>query len=201
MPSNNTILRDIERIIKGRKSLKVREKGTFVHASVMIVLREENGEYFILLIRRPENTSDIFSGHMAFPGGKMKEEDRDKLDTAIRETFEETGIDIREKGVILGELDDFNPVNPEAKHYVVSPFVAFLTDRVEIRENKKEVAEVVWIPLSFLKEPGTLSIRTVERDGRRIKDYVFKYRGYTIWGITGRILFQFLSLVGHLFNK
>jgi hypothetical protein len=72
---------------------------------------------------------------------------------------------------------------------------------VEIRENKKEVAEVVWIPLSFLKEPGTLSIRTVERDGRCIKDYVFKYRGYTIWGITGRILFQFLSLVGHLFNR
>jgi 8-oxo-dGTP pyrophosphatase MutT (NUDIX family) len=191
-------IEELEKIIKERKSIKISRDGDFIPAAVMLILKEERGEYFMLLIKRPESREDLFSGHMAFPGGKMKEGDRTRLDTAIRETFEETGIDLKEKGKILGELDDFNPINPRANHFVVSPYVAFLTEEAEIRPNE-EVAEILWIPLSHLKDEKNLEVRTIEKHGMLVKDYVFNYRDYVIWGMTGRILYGFISLVGHLF--
>jgi len=193
-------IEELERVFKKRRTRKIKREGTFVPAAVMMILKE-NGEddFSMLFIKRPENSADAFSGHMAFPGGKMKEEDENKLETAIRETFEETGIDLKKNGRVLGELDDFNPINPRANHYVVTPYVSLLTKDTQIIPNNKEVDEVIWIPLSHFKDDRNLEIRIVERPNIRVKDFVFRYQDYVIWGLTGRILYRFLSLVGHLF--
>ncbi len=188
----------LERIINGRKTVKASREGIFTPASVMLILRPEENDYSLLFIKRPENSQDVFSGHMAFPGGKMKEEDGSKLETAIRETFEETGIDLRESGRIIGELDDFNPNNPRGSHYIVTPYVAFLTKDTEIRPNE-EVAEIIWIPISHLKNEKNAEVRIVEKQKMQIKDFVFYYRDYVIWGMTARVLHKFLSIAGNLF--
>lgn len=189
---------ELERILKGRNIKKITRDGISTPAAVMLILKQENDGYSILFIKRPESSEDVFSGHMAFPGGNMKEEDGNKLRTAVRETFEETGIDLNEDGRIIGELDDFYPVNPRANHYVVTPFVALLTEYTGINPNE-EVAEAVWIPLLHLKDEKALEIRTVEKNKLNVKDYFFRYKDYVIWGMTGRILYKFLSLAGHLF--
>ncbi len=192
-------IEEVEKIICGRISSKIKRDGNFIHAAVMIILKEiKEGDYSMLFIKRPQNAEDVFSGHMAFPGGKMKDEDKNKLETAIRETLEETGIDIVKMGKILGELDDFNPNNPKASHYVVTPFLSLLMEDTEIKPNE-EVDEAIWIPLSHLKDEKTLEIRIIEKHRIRVKDYVFHYKDYVIWGMTGRILYKFLSLVGHFF--
>ncbi len=191
-------IEEVERVIRGRTSNKITMDSRFIPAAVMMILKEtENAEYSILFIKRPQNAEDVFAGHMAFPGGKKKGEDQTILDTAIRETLEETGIDISKYGRILGELDDFNPVNPKANHYVVTPFVSLLMKDTEIKPNE-EVDEAVWIPLSHLKDEKSLEIRILDRHMMQVKDYVFHYKDYVIWGMTGRILHKFLSLVGHL---
>ena len=192
-------IEEVEKIIRGRISNKITRDGNFILASVMIILKENReSDYSILFIKRPQNAEDVFSGHMAFPGGKMKEGDGNKLQTAIRETLEETGIDIFKKGKILGELDDFNPINPKASHYIVTPFLSLLIKDTEIKPNE-EVDEAIWIPISHLKDEKALEIRIVEKLSMGVKDYVFHYKDYVIWGMTGRILCKFLSLVGHLF--
>lgn len=191
-------MEELERILKGRNIKKITRDGIFTPAAVMLILKQEKDGYSILFIKRTESSEDVFSGHMAFPGGKMKEEDENKLRTAVRETFEETGIDLSRDGRIIGELDDFYPVNPRANHYVVTPFVALLTEYTEINPNE-EVAEAVWIPLSHMKDERTLEIRIVEKNKISAKDYFFRYKDYVIWGMTGRILYKFLSLAGHLF--
>jgi len=194
----NQRIEDIEKLIRGRVGKKITREGRFIPAAVMMILKEiGNAEYSILFIKRPQNAEDVFAGHMAFPGGKKKGEDQTILDTAIRETLEETGIDISKDGRILGELDDFNPINPKANHYVVTPFVSLLMKDTEIKPNE-EVDEAVWIPLNHLKDEKSLEIRILERSSMRVKDYVFYYRDYVIWGMTGRILRDFLSLTGHL---
>lgn len=184
-------IEELERVFKKRRTRKIKREGTFVPAAVMMILKE-NGEddFSMLFIKRPENSADAFSGHMAFPGGKMKEEDENKLETAIRETFEETGIDLKKNGRVLGELDDFNPINPRANHYVVTPYVSLLTKDTQIIPNNKEVDEVIWIPLSHFKDDRNLEIRIVERPNIRVKDFVFRYQDYVIWGLTGRILYR-----------
>lgn len=193
------VIEELERIIKGRKSIKISRDGDFIHASVMVILREERDRYSMLFIKRREYLSDLFSGHMAFPGGKMQKGDWNKLETAIRETLEETGIDLRKDGRILGELDDVSPVNPRARHYIVTPYVALVGEDIRIKPNE-EVAEFVWIPISNFMDEKTLEIRVIERYGMRLEDFAFHYQKYVIWGMTARILRQFLYLLGHLFS-
>lgn len=196
---SDNIVEELERIINSRRRARITNQGNFIFASVMILIERDGGDYRILFIKRTENKKDAFSGHMAFPGGKKKSNDKDLLATAIRETYEETGIDLTLKGSILGPLDDVNPTTPEVNHYIVTPFVSYLEHGAELNTCEDEVAEAMWIPISHLKDPGNCYERSVERDGKNMIEYVYKYRDYVIWGLTGRILKQYISLTGHLF--
>ncbi|MBI4228987.1 MAG: CoA pyrophosphatase [Deltaproteobacteria bacterium] len=192
-------LKELERIMRTRDVVKIKRDHKLVQAAVMIILKEGDRGYSILFIKRTENESDVFSGHMAFPGGKMRTPDKDTLDTAIRETVEETGIDFRKSGRIIGELDDFHPNNPKANHYVVTPFLSLLKGDVELTLDHGEVADAVWIPIHHLNDPRNREIRILNRTGGVSEDSAFYYGDYVIWGMTGRILYQFLSLFGKLF--
>ena len=194
------VIEELEKIIKERKSVKISRDGDFISASVMVILMEEGYEYFILFIKRREYVNDLFSGHMAFPGGKMQKADRSKLETAIRETLEETGIDLKKNGRILGELDDVSPVNPKANQYIVTPYLALVGEDALVKPNE-EVAEFVWIPLSVFQDEETLEIKVIEKYGMKLEDFTFRYQNYVIWGMTARILRQFLYLAGHLFHR
>src|SRR5574341_145553 len=68
-------------------------------AAVAVVLRDGNPAIEILFIRRAEHPDDPWSGQMAFPGGRAEPGETDLLETAIRETAEEIGIDLRETGI------------------------------------------------------------------------------------------------------
>ncbi len=192
-------IKELEKIIRTRDVVKIKKKDSSVPAAVMMILREGELGYSMLFIKRPENRDDIFSGHMAFPGGKVKNIDKHKFETAIRETLEETGIDLNKSGRILGELDEFHPNNPRADQYVVTPCLSILKEDVKLNLNMSEVAEAMWIPITHLKEIKNQEIRIKERSGKRIEDFVYYYRHHIIWGMTGRILSQFLRLFGHLF--
>ncbi len=192
------IIKELEKIINGRKSIKIKRDGSFIPAAVMVILKKDKNGYSMLFIKRPESEGDPFSGHMAFPGGKVKDGDKNKLDTATRETIEETDIDLNRNGRILGELDDVSPINPRANHFIVTPFLAYLTEDLEIKPNE-EVASAIWIPLFHFKDERSFERRVVEKDGMEREEFTYRYHNHAIWGMTARILHQFLSLVGHLF--
>ena len=188
----------LERLLKERNPAKIGGEAGFVHASVMMILKETEEEFSMLFIKRPESEWDPFSGHMAFPGGRMREGDESKLETAIRETEEEIGVDIGAYGRILGELDDVNPNNPKARGYIVTPYLSFLTKEVPLELDRREVEEAVWVPMEHLKDERNFKIRLRERDGRLIEDYAYNYGPYLIWGMTGRIVHSFLSITAQI---
>ncbi|MEQ9620296.1 MAG: CoA pyrophosphatase [Deltaproteobacteria bacterium] len=191
--------KQLEELVRNRDPLKIEKEGDFVHAAVMLILRESGEELSILFIKRPESDRDAFSGHVAFPGGKMAEGDKSKLDTAIRETHEEIGVDLNLCGHLIGELDDVNPNNPRTDNYIVTPYLCLLSGEVTLKPNMLEVEAAVWVPLSHLKDEKNVKIRFRERRGRTVQDYVYSYKQYIIWGMTGRIVHQFLSFSSHLF--
>jgi 8-oxo-dGTP pyrophosphatase MutT (NUDIX family) len=190
---------ELEVLLKSREPLKITDEKDYVHAAVMMILDKSARDLSMLFIKRPESDIDAFSGHMAFPGGKMKKGDRDKLATAIRETYEEVGVDLHASGHVIGELDDINPNNPRARNYIVTPFVSMLNKEVLIKPNLCEVEAAVWIPMKHLKDERNFKTRLRERNGKMVKDYVYNYEHYIIWGMTGRILHKFLSFSSHLF--
>lgn len=146
----------------------------------------------ILLIRRAERADDPWSGQIAFPGGRYEPGDHDLLATAIRETREETGVDLT-SAERLGPLDDLYPRTPTLPPVVVRPFVFALGRRPALVPSD-EVQRAFWLPLSRLGEAGvrraiTLTLRGVERTfpAYLIDDEL-------IWGMTERILTPFLEL-------
>lgn len=192
-------LEALGRILGGRHPEKIEPSEGFLHAAVMMILKDDPDGPSMLFIKRPESVLDPFSGHMAFPGGKMRESDSSKLNTAIRETLEEIGVDLNIHGMVLGELDDVNPNNPRARGYVVTPFLCALTDEVPLELNIHEVEAAVWVPVSHLTNERNFKIRYRERDGSIFEDYTYSYGPYIIWGMTGRILRNFLSIAEGIF--
>lgn len=166
------------------------------YAAIALVLRASaEGEPELLMIRRAEYENDPWSGHIACPGGRMDPGDRDLEHTAIRETWEETGIELSRDGRILGTLDDITPRTPSLPPLVIRPFVAAVRPDVALVESE-EVAEVFWVPLSTIRDTARwgkafVPIRGV---GEREVD-VFRHGEYTVWGLTHRALTQFLELL------
>jgi 8-oxo-dGTP pyrophosphatase MutT (NUDIX family) len=166
------------------------------YAAIALVLRPtSHGEPELLMIKRAEAEQDPWSGHVACPGGRTDPTDRDLEHTAIRETWEETGIDLAVDGQILGTLDDITPRTPSLPPLIIRPFVAAVKPEITIAPSA-EVAEAFWVPLSAIRETtawgrGLVRVRGV---GEREED-VFKHGEHTVWGLTHRALTQFLELL------
>jgi len=166
------------------------------YAAIALVLRPSDvGEPELLMIKRAEIEGDPWSGHIACPGGRMDPGDRDLEHTAIRETWEETGVDLARDGRILGTLDDISPRTPTLPQIIIRPFVAVVKPEITLVESP-EVAEVFWVPLSAIRETAAWGTGLVHiRGGGERQVDVFRHGDYTVWGLTHRALTQFLSLV------
>jgi 8-oxo-dGTP pyrophosphatase MutT (NUDIX family) len=179
-----------------RHAETIEAEGLTRSAAIALVLRPSDlGEPELLMIKRAEAENDPWSGHVACPGGRMEPGDRDLEQTAVRETWEETGIDIARDGRVLGALDDMSPRTPSLPPLVIRPFIAVVKPEVTIVESV-EVAEAFWVPLAAIRETAAWGRAFVPiRDlGEREVD-VFRHGEYTVWGLTHRALTQFLALV------
>src|SRR5215469_17886965 len=122
-------------------------------AAVAMVLRGPSSGPELLLIERARRAGDPWSGHMAFPGGRVERLDPNPRFAAERETLEEVGLKLQE-AELLGRLDDL-----EGRHagrpaeLVISGFVYFAPDPAPI-VSSPEVREALWVPLSMLLDPG-----------------------------------------------
>jgi 8-oxo-dGTP pyrophosphatase MutT (NUDIX family) len=162
-------------------------------AAVVLILRETPGGLEMLLIKRAERDDDPWSGHVALPGGREEPSDASLQATALRETKEETGLDLEHDGEILGALE---PLHPQARPMAITvqPFVAALRKDSPI-VTSDEVAEAFWAPLTTFTGPETATESDVKVNGTDIRVPSFRHGQYVIWGMTERIIRQLLALV------
>jgi 8-oxo-dGTP pyrophosphatase MutT (NUDIX family) len=133
---------------------------------------------------------------MAFPGGRQHAADSDLLVTAARETREEVGIDLAAASDQLGGLDDLPAFGGGRQlNLVITPFVYALTAPVTPAPDPREVQGALWVPIATLQRPESLAVHWHEIGAARSKHEAFIYRGHTIWGLTYRILRQFLEVL------
>ncbi len=163
------------------------------HAAVTLVVRPRRADLEILFVKRAEVAGDPWSGHMALPGGHRDHTDLDLIDTAKRETLEEVGLDLR-RDAFLGRLDDLHPVHRRIPSILISPFVAWHDLEHTIATNH-EVQYHVWAPLSALRDPTLQSeVRYEDRGRERVLPSIL-FEGDTIWGLTHRIVMNFLEIL------
>lgn len=118
----------------------------------------QRGQPEVLYIKRASRETDKWSAHVAFPGGRQEEGDENGLYTAMRETWEEIGLDLAEKEFVnVGKLDDREITTSLGKRLlmVLSPYVFVQTSPFSPIPDLQpsEVASAHWIPLSLLYTP------------------------------------------------
>lgn len=163
---------------------------------VPIVLRGSGPT--VLLTQRTAHLS-THSGQIAFPGGKVDEEDASMQATALREAQEEIGLDPSHVQVI-GEL----PVYITGSAFWVTPVVALVSPNLTITPNADEVADVFEVPLAFLMDPAHHRRHAFEWQGTQRTWFSMPYceqrttaDGQTeaveryIWGATAAMLRNF----------
>ncbi len=186
---NKNLLYNLEKYYKYRKPGKVTEDNNYIHASVAVIL---NSELEILFIKRPEVSGDPYSGHVAFPGGKSNKEDIDPRFTAVREVSEEVGIDLEKEARIVSDMDQVKSLNPQGTGYIVTPFFAIMEEAKDLVVSS-EVERCIWVSLFHLLDSCNMRVRVKERPGRNVKDFVYEYDNYIIWGMTGKIVNSFIE--------
>lgn len=156
-----------------------------MHAAVLVplVMREQ---LMVLLTQRTSHLSS-HSGQIAFPGGKMDAEDTDATATALREAYEEVGLDPALVQV-LGALPEY--ITGTA--FSVTPIVALVQPDFHLVLNTHEVADVFEVPLAFLMNPAHHHRQGMEWEGVRREWYAMPYQDRDkqrfIWGATAGML-------------
>jgi 8-oxo-dGTP pyrophosphatase MutT (NUDIX family) len=164
-------------------------------SAVAMILQVREGELHILMIKRAEREGDPWSGHMAFPGGRMDKTDANGYEVAVRETAEEVGLILGAQDECIGRLSDLN-ARPHRGTFgmAVSPFVFRLDREVTFMPNH-EVAEIIWVPLEFLLDTDNREEMIWDYKGARIPVPCYRYQGCCIWGLSLMMLDELLDLV------
>jgi 8-oxo-dGTP pyrophosphatase MutT (NUDIX family) len=168
-------------------------------SAVAMILQVRTGELHILMIKRAEREGDPWSGHMAFPGGRMDSADAHGYAVAVRETQEEIGLSLVEHAHCIGRLSDLH-ARPQRGPFgmAVSPFVFRLdtdvTNGATFTPNH-EVAEVIWVPLEFLLDEANQEEMTWRYKGVSMTVPCYWYEGRCIWGLSLMMLGELLDLV------
>jgi 8-oxo-dGTP pyrophosphatase MutT (NUDIX family) len=158
-------------------------------AAVMILLFPENSDINISFIKRTEYEG-VHSGQIGFPGGMREKIDRDLLDTVLRETAEETGVDSREIE-IMGKLSTLHiPVS----NFQVQPFAGYLDFTPTFSPEPTEVEYMINIPLKHFYKSASRKKEKWNLSGIEMLVPFFSYQDFKIWGATAMMLMEFLDI-------
>ncbi|HME82617.1 MAG TPA: CoA pyrophosphatase [Candidatus Eremiobacteraceae bacterium] len=174
--------------LAARASQRLREPGT--RAAAVLVPLVADGEELCLICFERSNEVMEHKGEICFPGGSIEPHDADVVDAALREAHEELGLQ-RDAVEVLGLLDD---VHTTVSNYVITPVVGHLEALPTLVPDPSEVARPVIVALRDLTKPGAEGVEWREWRGVRREIYYYPVAGGRIWGATGRIVHNLLSV-------
>lgn len=161
-------------------------KSSIKKSSVLLLLYPENDELYLALIKRPAHMKH-HAGQIALPGGRI-EKGETELETALRETEEEIGIQT-ENIKILGSLSE---LYVEVSAFLIHPFVGWLSEKPKFEINKNEVDKMVLFPfLNYRNSFESTEIKTIKGN---LEVPCIKFENETIWGATAMILSEFYDV-------
>lgn len=156
-------------------------------SSVLLLLYADKNELMTCLIKRPA-TMKHHAGQVAIPGGRI-EPGETALETALRETWEEIGVE-PEKIEILGSLSE---LFVDVSGFLIQPFVGWLKEKPQFITNPAEVEKTILFPI--LKFKDALEETELETVSGKLKVPCFHFEGEVIWGATAMILAEFYDAI------
>ena len=158
------------------------QKFNFLEASVLIPILTFKKDLEILLTKR-SNSLKNHPGQIAFPGGKKDQIDSSPIETALRETQEEVGLNPKNVEIIASL-----PSHKTATGFVIKPYLGLINQPFSETLRQGEVDEIFTVPYEYILNEKNFSIQTRKWNGSQRSYYVVPYGPYYIWGATARIL-------------
>ena len=183
----------LRRALASREPTRVLE-AVASRAAVALVLRDGSNGFELLFIRRAEHDGDPWSGQMGFPGGRA-EPGEDLRATAVRETGEETGIQLDRDGQPLGKLDEVRAMaRMQPMDLAITPFV-FRLRAPGATVRSEEVRSLHWLSLDDVLAPAAQSTMEYDYQGAKLQFPCLRKEGLVIWGLTYRMFTNLQSLL------
>ena len=182
------ILDKLKKRLADRDRMRIVDN-TLVSAAVLVPVFFHDNEYHLLFTKRTDRLRD-HKGQICFPGGRCEDCDESSLETALRESFEEIGLD-PEKVDIIGALDDKPTMHT---NYLITPYTGYIPWPADLTIDPVEVARIITVPVSALLKEDALKPEDDPLNDGTSEGFFYYRDGNIIWGATARVLKQFLEL-------
>ena len=166
------------------------DRSDLVSAAVLVPVTDRDGPHLVFT----KKTSGVphHKGQFSFPGGVVETGDGSRVETALREAWEEIRLPA-EAVEVLGLLDD---TPTRATNFVITPVVGIVRASVVFKPDGREIERVIEVPLATLRDPAIFRTELWERDGEPHPVLFYQVSAEDlVWGATARILSQFLALL------
>lgn len=194
LPGEAAHLRMTSRPMRQRTEEYLRLRPDYRKSAVLLLLFPRGETPHAVLIQRPAYDG-VHSGQLAFPGGRF-EDDKDSslLDTALRETQEEIGVRV-DGQTIIGQL---SPLYIPVSNFLVQPFVAALAEEPSFLPDRKEVQEIIPVPLPQFLDPAIKDRRSIPAGGVNILAPCYLIGEKILWGATAMMISEVEVMLGEL---
>ena len=166
-----------------------------IPAAVLILLYLADNEIYFFLTKRTDELKH-HKGQISLPGGTQEGNEK-LIDTALRETQEEIGINKTSISIIGTITPLFVPVTG----FMIYPFIGYSHNKLEPKPDPVEVETIFSVNISDLlnKENRTTEQRNIR--GYDVQVPYFKLNDYQVWGATSMILSEFRDLIKFINEK
>lgn len=151
-------------------------------AAVLIPLVERDTGITVLLTQRATTLKD-HAGQISFPGGRIEPQDADAWHAALRETFEEIGLNSD-----LIEFAGYLPDHVVISGFRVTPVVGFVKPQFQLKIATEEVHDVFEVPLDYIFDAANHTFRQRKIGELTIDIHDIPYGERNIWGATAGML-------------
>ncbi|MGQ7944881.1 NUDIX hydrolase [Flavobacterium sp. WC2509] len=167
------------------------------NAGVMMLFYPKAEKTHLVLIVR-NSYEGVHSSQIAFPGGKYEKEDVNLEQTALRETFEEIGVQSDKINVVKAFTHLYIPPS----NFMVHPFLGICKEEIIFYPDSNEVAGIIELPLTiFLSESIVVSATINTSYAKSIAVPVFKIDEHLVWGATAMMLSELKIVLNSILNK
>ena len=185
----STHLERLRQVLEQRVRRSIDVAPPLVRAGVLIPLVTRGTEIEMLFTRRTD-TVLTHKGQISFPGGQREDSDVETVETALRESYEEIGLE-PSRVAVLGELDD---VFTAVSNFVITPVVGLVAGAIDdLRLAPDEVKSLLVVPVARLLDTDVHTSETRSLGEQQYRIHYYTVGDDVIWGATGRIVYQFLK--------
>ena len=184
---HNNIIADMN-LNNNKKNINL-DSNSYKIAAVLFPLIEKNNELKVILTTRSKDLPS-HPGQVCFPGGKLEKTDKNIIECAKRESFEEVGIK-NDQINLLGQLDDCIT----GTNFKVTQVIGLIDSNYIPVLQEKEVADIFEVPLDYFIEKNNKKIEYANYKNKSYSYYQYNWKNKKIWGSTARIIVNFCEIM------